>query len=713
MRTALTVLLMLMLHISHSQSNLYRFADDVGLQIDAENLADPFAGGLNAIQANTMDVDGDGTSELVIYERFLRRVMVFRKSVGKWLHQPFLADHFPEEVSDWMLLRDFNADGKPDLFTGDPLGIRVFVNVSVPGKPAQWRTYHPGFPLLTKGFTANINLMVNADDVPSIDDIDGDGDLDILVTRFVGNSTIEFHRNLSIERSGNADSLQMERVTQTWGNIEECSCGKFSFGDPCPPDAERTLHTGGKSLLTIDVDGDGDKDLLFGEEECNFTFLLENKGTAQSESFNDFRPYPVEDPSAGQSFPSTFLADIDGDLRNDLVFSSNLPHRMMAMDAFAANLLWFRNTALTGPPDFSKTSEILLQDQMVDVGERAAPAVVDLDADGDEDLLIGSWNEGLWHFENTGSPGAPAFILRNRDFLGIANSGLFNIRPQFTDLTGDGRPDLVFTATSMDTGSTDAWLIPNRSEFSFEASVSEISRIPFAVWSKDNIRFRDISQDGKPDILRFNSSGGLEYHLNTGGNNFLLQTQQFAGLASDPARAFAPFTITDLDADGKEDLLYPESGVMKIVGDFRGPDPARSDLEVVESLSEQSWTFKTLGSEFPLAVNWFNQRIPSILTGTLSGGIRLLRPSDEGLLPDQPQVRIYPNPLASDETLRLVADRPGNVTLYNPLGQRLSAGQAVEAHVGTILVTPDLAAGLYLLRFESGSGNTTLRLIRH
>jgi len=54
----------------------------------------------------------------------------------------------------------------------------------------QWNPFlaslHNGGPVLTIGFNGPINLKVNLTDLPAIDDVDGDGDLDVLNTRFVG-----------------------------------------------------------------------------------------------------------------------------------------------------------------------------------------------------------------------------------------------------------------------------------------------------------------------------------------------------------------------------------------------------------------------------------------------------------------------------------------------------------------------------------------------
>ena len=41
-------------------------------------------------------------------------------------------DEWPELV-DWCLLRDYNCDGKPDIFTSFQNGIRVYTNTTEAG----------------------------------------------------------------------------------------------------------------------------------------------------------------------------------------------------------------------------------------------------------------------------------------------------------------------------------------------------------------------------------------------------------------------------------------------------------------------------------------------------------------------------------------------------------------------------------------------------
>jgi hypothetical protein len=196
MRTGLICNIFVILY-STSVSAQFTFIADQEIQIEKQT-AEPFrlawTGGLNSVQVNTMDLNSDNKEDLVLFDRMANTVMTFLSDGGQYRYSPEYESLFPSEVTNWILLRDYNCDGLKDIFTGDSFGIKVYKNTTETGSLVSWSLEQS--PLLTKGFSGKINLQLQYDDLPAIVDADGDGDLDIFNVRFTGNSTVEYHQNL-------------------------------------------------------------------------------------------------------------------------------------------------------------------------------------------------------------------------------------------------------------------------------------------------------------------------------------------------------------------------------------------------------------------------------------------------------------------------------------------------------------------------------------
>ncbi len=216
---------MVLLFLTHTVVAQFNYVIDQSVPVTDQNdaaISMPWAGGLNAAQINTLDLNGDGQQDLAVFDRTSDRVITFLNVNNQYRPAPEYETFFPSEITNWMLLRDYNGDGKKDIFTGDNLGIKVYTNVTEPGGSLQWRQFlftgvgSKSTVLLTKYSSGKINLQLNGDDLPSIGDADGDGDLDLFVTRYPNGSTIELHKNFSVERYGTTDSLDIERAIATW-----------------------------------------------------------------------------------------------------------------------------------------------------------------------------------------------------------------------------------------------------------------------------------------------------------------------------------------------------------------------------------------------------------------------------------------------------------------------------------------------------------------
>jgi hypothetical protein len=685
----------------------YQIDSSLPVEVDGNRLNMPWAGGLNSAQYNTIDLNNDRTEDLVVFDRTAGKVLTYLFRNGRHEYAPQYESLFPPEVAHWLLLRDFNCDGRKDIFTSDPFGIRVFVNTTRPGQPLSWRPYNNGTPLFTRGFVTNINLKVNETDIPAIDDIDGDGDLDILNFRFVGISTVEFHRNLSKERTGTCDSLQMQRETQNYGGFEDCTCGDMAFGRRCAqPGGGRTQHAGGKSMLTLDMDNDGDRELVFSGEDCLNLYALENRGTAAQALFESFTNFPPTQPVALRQFPGAFFEDVDGDARKDLIVSPVQYARGFNVIDFRNSSVLYRNSGSNTQPQFALVKTNFLQDEMIDVGDYSAPAFFDFEGDGDEDLFVGfyanaSMRGGIILFLNNGSAGTAAFSLAANDFAGLSFQGLYNIKPMFSDLNGDGRTDLAFTATSAQNGQTHLYFLPNQTKGILNVSGGSIQNTGFRLGFAENVALVDVDVNGLPDILLGRSNGALQFWRNIGtpeSPQFTLANGAFLGLGVSTSRQNLACAAGDLDADGSSDLVVcDQSGNLMIYPDFRSGTTEPVTQWLFHN-NEPVVRFNLGGRSLPAIARIFPDARPALMAGNTLGGLYVFRPTASDPFLAEPDIRLYPNPVRPDETLFIRVDRNADVQFFTLLGQAASGVFSVNAHQPLPLQGRPLASGLYIVR---------------
>ena len=704
----------------------YMLDQSIPVEAGGKPLGMAWAGGLNSAQINTIDLNGDGNPDLAVYDRTASKIMTFLNEDNQYRYHPEYENLFPQAISRWMLLRDFNCDGKKDLFTANNNGISVYENITGPGAPLAWAQKQffvpaspqapPGTPgiftdiLLTQGFSKT-NIFPGTNDIPSIADMDGDGDLDIVNIRFVNPGSAEYHKNMGMENFGTCDSLDFVRLSTRWGDWEECNCADFAFGESCTSSGGRTDHTGGKAIATLDADNDGDQDLLFGEEDCPLLFLLPNEGTTENADMNTALPFPQATPVNMPLFAAPFLEDVDFDGTTDLIASPTLFSRSFISNEMNRSVWLYKNTGSTQAPNFTFVKNNFLQDEMIEVGDNAFPAFTDFDGDGDEDLFIGNTGDSQFIsrialFENTGTASQPAFSLVDNDFAGLSQLGVFNIKPQFIDLTGDGNIDLAFLATDRVSITASLLYIPGNKPNALDFANQQVQTIEFFLANNENIFLTDIDQDGAVDILAGKSTGALEFWRNSGFSgsfDYVLEDAAFLGLGSSITRTNLNAFVADLNADGSQDLMLgDQKGTITIFSDFReaGISPQPVTDVIFDSFTE-TYTSKNLGGRIkPVAVNLFNSNRPAVVAGTVMGGLIMLKNDDSEPLPEEPVVIVFPNPVSRGDVLSVRSDRNAVVEIFSILGQQLTAPAFISANQPAPINIARLLAGIYIVRFS-------------
>src|SRR4051812_30506994 len=105
MATRVPLIAFLMLFaISAAGQFTYRIDAGVPVSVNGKTLSLAWTGGLNSPQFSTMDLDGDGAEDLVVFERMANKFVTFVNRSGKYIHEPLFETQFPPEADQWVLL---------------------------------------------------------------------------------------------------------------------------------------------------------------------------------------------------------------------------------------------------------------------------------------------------------------------------------------------------------------------------------------------------------------------------------------------------------------------------------------------------------------------------------------------------------------------------------------------------------------------------------
>ena len=470
----------------------FRPSSDVQVENSDGPLKLAWAGGINAAQYGTIHLNGDSLLDLFIFDRTTNRISTFINSGTDYQYDPQYEYLFPSNLNGWVVLADYNCDGKQDIFTNTTFGLKVYKNSTVDQLSFELQED----PLLTESGGQMVNLQVSSSDIPAISDIDGDGDLDILTFKFATGNSVEYHQNQTIENNGNCEQLQFKLVNSSWGDFQECSCGEYAFGESCNDLGGRVQHSGGKALLAFDQDHDGAMDLVFGDEFCTNIAFMKNRGDADNALFTDASlNFPNStDPIDFWIFPGMFLEDVNFDGRKDLLASPAVFDNFALGVDFRHSSHLYLNDAVTGSEAFSvfQTDEFL-QESMIELGENAVPVFLDVDGDSDQDMIVGHrgnsvgavYSAGFHLYENKGNSQQAILEFSTEDYLELFDSNLNTLKPSSADLDGDGRTDLLFSAAD-GSGQTKIYYFLNSSNQGFEPASSVPQTLVFNIQAGDH-----------------------------------------------------------------------------------------------------------------------------------------------------------------------------------------------------------------------------------
>jgi hypothetical protein len=701
---------------------LFEKTDTLRVNENGIPLKNAWAGGINFVQASALDANYDGKKDLLIFDRSGNKATVYLNAGIPDSSNYTVASSYRNQLPamhDWALLADYNNDGKEDIFTYSVGAFSVYKNTGSATAGLSFSLQK--FKVYSQYNADYLPLYVTSVDIPAISDVDNDGDLDIL-TFSVNGTYIEYHKNQSMELFGVPDSLNSFYLeTACWGNFKEdfSNCA-LTLDVPCfqRPASEQNLaqpQHAGSATTALDLDGDGDKDVLLGDISCNSISAITNggsitaaQGTSQDASFPSGN-FPVN----LSIFPAAYHVDVNNDGKRDLLVSPNVSNASQNYSS-----LWmYKNVGADNHPNFKKQTELFLVKEMIDVGTGAKPVFEDLDNDGLNDLLIsndfyynsnGSFVSSFAFYKNTGTVAQPVFSLVTKDLDSLSQLGIMSASPAFGDLNGDGNRDLII-------GGEDGRLVMliNQPQGGMAHFVNpQLFYQGIDVGNLAAPQLIDIDADGLLDVIIGERNGNVNYYRNTGSSSapaFTLVTANWGNVSTAP---YQQGSITF--GYSKPRVFAVGSKRYLLCGSGKGYLYLYKDLELpaftlVDSMYQNIWE----GTDaFPAIADITQDGFPDLVLGNTSGGLTFFRglfdPSSAPSLPSR-QHPFYPNPAENI----LYCNEPNSIkhlVIFDLTGKKVM--ECSDREIATGISLSGLVPGYYLLQTDNGQIRSTFPLVK-
>jgi hypothetical protein len=695
--------------------------------IAGDTLKAPWTGGFNSVIPVEIEFNGDNLMDLFLFDRAGNRITTFinNGSTGTdaYDYAPEYSDLLPP-LHDWVRSVDYDCDGDLDLFTYTNSAMGVWRNDFSVGTGLQFTQVST--QLISWYGSLQNPIFVTQVNMPALEDVDNDGDLDIIT--FANSSNyLEYHRNYAMDSLGICGAFRFSLEPYCWGyfklsgltniGILNQNCRAGLADDDQNVFAEDTRHSG--SVLTpLDQGCDGDMDVLNGDLLGQNMLYLENGGNPDSAYITSQDSlFPVYDvPVNLQNLPAAYYMDLDNDGKKDLLVS---PFATVGEDY--SNMLFYKNTTDNCSNVFDFVTNRFITEQSIDAGTASNVCFFDVNNDGLKDILVGNdlyFNPNpllaysrIAYFRNNGSANQPSFELVTDDWLSLSGITQYALYPAFGDLDGDGDEDLLF-------GNSDGTLIQylntagagNTPSFTFASPAYQ----GIDIGNNSMPQIVDVNRDGKNDLLVGERAGVLNYFENTGSATapaYTLITSNFGGVNVMPTGGIAGYSSPVLfDAGNGYELL---------VGSERGQVFHYTNID------------GNLGGQFTLADTMYQdiselKRVTiamadidgdtkfDLLTGCLAGGMRLYTQRLSSGLTDnalQAGFSVFPNPARDLITIRVRQAQSG-------IQYRVNLMQADGRMVKSENLTPDmqlqtsgLTSGVYIISLTDGKNISVQKLI--
>ena len=445
-------------------------------------------------QPRFADLDADGDLDLILGSS--ESTLLYYQNTGTATNPAFSAgpDIFApvgELDAEAGVCVDLDGDGDLDLVTGGYNGLKLFENTGT--RPPPCSSSRPGF------FSG---LATGSNPVPTLADLDGDQDYDLLVG-LSESGVLKYYPNTGTPTA----AVFAESQAESWFDI-----GLYAYPWFVGPGRRPRRRPGRRA------------------RRARVRVLSQRR-----------RPLGLELGAGRGGLRRSGSVDLlelalPGRSQRRRPAGSHLRHERRA----AAVLRERRPAGRTrsGPSNTSLFGGVL------DVGAASSPFFFDFDGDGDLDLVSGSQLGDIKYYENVGTTEAPAWQEASAYFAGIDHSIYSAIALGCLD--GDDLPDAVVGDLSgnlffhHNTGSG----------FTYDAGV--FAGINLGGWSVP--RLVDMDGDGDLDLVAGNEAGRLRYFQNIGHGSMAWQEVVGYFGTIDVGSNCSP-TLGDYDHDGDMDLL--------------------------------------------------------------------------------------------------------------------------------------------------------------
>ncbi|WP_422858746.1 FG-GAP repeat domain-containing protein [Flagellimonas sp. S174] len=342
---------------------------------------------LLSMDAGIADLDSDGDLDILIANEHRPNILLINDGKGKFTNESTLRIPQVDHDSEDIDIADFDSDGDLDIIV-----------VSEDDKTNEFYLNNGDGTFSDEG--SRIPVAGTSNSV-IVFDINSDGHIDVLI----GNNG---QNNVLIND------------------------GKGYFKDETSQRFDEFIDVT-QDLTLADIDNDGDKDLLVGNEGANRIMINTGKGFFKDQSL-DRLPYRTEPEETRE----VDVADIDGDGDLDILYGN--------VQAFVENALRQNRLLLNDGKGFF--SDITKTHLPKDDNRCFGVAFLDIDNDGDEDIMTGNTNGprfgGITPFSVYLNNGKGLFTDATATIIpeGIGGRG-FDI--DYVDFNGDGVKDLFLS----------------------------------------------------------------------------------------------------------------------------------------------------------------------------------------------------------------------------------------------------------------------------